>query len=516
MRALLRCDATASGGVGHLVRCLALAEAARDAGWQVTIAGSVDVPLGRRLVERAGIQVVDAGESAEDLVEVAAAHDADVLHADHYSLPPDLRPAAGRRGILFSSIEDDDFGRRPADLVVDPTLGAELHPRPQDGSTRVLLGARYAPVRSGVRRARDRAAQRRLAEPTRRDVALEVLVVMGGTDALGAAPAIVRLATAAWAAAPIEVRLTVVAPEAGHPRLLAAADGRELTVLGPQEDLPGLAAEHDLVVSAAGTTVIELACVGVPIAIVAVTENQHTGYVRACEAGMAMGLGSLAEVRAMAPAPLEALARLVAEPAVRDELSRRGRSVVDGQGAERIVAAWSELLGTPAAPPAAADQVTARRATVEDADLLLRWRNDETTRAASRQTAAVEPSGHLRWLTATLGDDDRLLLVVELAGTPIGTSRFDRVAPDCWEISLTLAPDQRGRGLSARLLAAAEEALGHRVDRPTTVLAHVRPTNEPSLRVFRAGGYVDDPGRRTTETFAFLKAVAPSGRTTTD
>lgn len=68
--ALLRCDATPEGGVGHLVRALAVAGAARDAGWTVALAGRVTSTLGRDLLEGAGLRRVDV--PAEGLAVLAA------------------------------------------------------------------------------------------------------------------------------------------------------------------------------------------------------------------------------------------------------------------------------------------------------------------------------------------------------------------------------------------------------------------------------------------------------------
>ena len=46
----IRCDATPSGGIGHLVRALSVADAARAAGHTVVVAGSIEAPLARHLL----------------------------------------------------------------------------------------------------------------------------------------------------------------------------------------------------------------------------------------------------------------------------------------------------------------------------------------------------------------------------------------------------------------------------------------------------------------------------------
>ncbi|RMI13275.1 bifunctional UDP-2,4-diacetamido-2,4,6-trideoxy-beta-L-altropyranose hydrolase/GNAT family N-acetyltransferase [Cellulomonas triticagri] len=463
MRVLLRCDASAGSGVGHLVRSLALAEAARDRGWPVALLGSVDAPLGRRLVHAAGLPVLPAGPL--DAAAVARL-DADVLHVDHYGVDGDLRG----HGPLVSSMEDGTFGRRAADVVVDSTLGAETEDRPDDGSGTVLRGVAYAPLRAAVR-----AARRLARDPAGADDSpSDVLVVMGGTDAFGVGAAAARLADRAGAP-----RIRVVAAGEAAERVRALVPTAE--VLGPQDDLPALAATAGVVLSAAGTSVWELACVGAPTALVAVTENQRTGYERAVAAGIAVGLGPLDAVRAADPAAVAALAGLLTDPRRRADLRTTGRALVDGLGADRVLDAWWAAGGRPV--------VAARPARATDGPLLLAWRNDPATRTSSRTQDVVPEDAHLRWLDGVLTDPDRVLLVVERTGSPVGTVRFDRERDDLWEVSITLAPTARGRGLAADVLAAGEQAWRERVGPGPAVLACVRPGNAASVRLFEAAGY---------------------------
>jgi RimJ/RimL family protein N-acetyltransferase len=130
-----------------------------------------------------------------------------------------------------------------------------------------------------------------------------------------------------------------------------------------------------------------------------------------------------------------------------------------------------------------------REATEADAAMLLDWRNDERTRRWSRTTRPVAMDDHIRWLRAAVGAPSRLLLVAEaVEQTPVGTIRFDRVAAGVWEVSITVAPDQRGRGWSAPLLAVGERELRRRRE-VTTVVASVHADNAVSLALFHGAGY---------------------------
>jgi RimJ/RimL family protein N-acetyltransferase len=134
--------------------------------------------------------------------------------------------------------------------------------------------------------------------------------------------------------------------------------------------------------------------------------------------------------------------------------------------------------------------VHAREATEADAELLLSWRNDPRTRESSRSTAVVTLAEHLGWLRGVLADEERLLLVVDHEDAPVGTVRFDRRAGDGWEVSITLAPDSRGRGLSGAVLAEGERALRERLD-VRVVLAAVHQDNTASAKLFEHAGYAE-------------------------
>lgn len=488
--ALLRCDATPEGGVGHLVRALAVARAAREAGWTVSLAGEVTSALGRDLLAESGLERV--GVPPDGLAVLAAEQGAVLVHVDDYATGPGARAELDRAGALLSSMEDGTFGRRPADVVVDSTLGAEDAERPDDGSGLVLRGIAYAPMREDVLRARE---QRRARAPREPGAPLRALVVAGGTDAVGAAAVLAGVARATGRVG----ELVVVAPAARWDDVRTAA-GDDVDLREPFPGVLGLAADADVVLSAAGTTAWELACVGVPTVLVAVVDNQVPGYEAAVARGFALGLGTLAGLREDAAAGARRLDGLL------DQLSRHERpDGVDGRGASRIVGAWDAVFRERTRSLAPDGRTVARPATSEDALVLLRWRNDPSVRAVSRSSEPVPWDAHRAWLARVLEDPERRLYVVESGGVRVGTVRFDRRAADEWEVSITLAPEARGRGMAGAVLGAAEDAFAADGP-PTTLVAAILPDNAPSQRLFVRAGYAHVPGRKDGDFDVLVKA----------
>lgn len=122
-----------------------------------------------------------------------------------------------------------------------------------------------------------------------------------------------------------------------------------------------------------------------------------------------------------------------------------------------------------------------RPATVADAELLLAWRNDPGTRAMSHNTNEVPLDEHIAWLNKILLDHRRGLYIAELDGRPVGTVRAD-VVDEVTELSWTVAPSERGKGLGRRMVRTLATSLRN------PLRAEVKVGNSASVRIAYAAG----------------------------
>jgi len=143
---------------------------------------------------------------------------------------------------------------------------------------------------------------------------------------------------------------------------------------------------------------------------------------------------------------------------------------------------WDMVGARPATPP-----VMLRPATRDDAALLLKWRNDPDTRANSHTTEPITEAEHRKWLDATLASAERVLSIAMLDGSPVGQLRLDLEPHRRAELSITVAPEARGKGLSAHLLhAAAARAVEAGM---LSLRAEIKASNERSIASFKRAGY---------------------------
>lgn len=123
-----------------------------------------------------------------------------------------------------------------------------------------------------------------------------------------------------------------------------------------------------------------------------------------------------------------------------------------------------------------------RRATMDDAEVLLSWRNDPETVAGSRDQRIVPLADHLRWLSDLLATPSRNLYIAEKNGIPVGTVRVDSNNNEA-ELSWTVAPDYRGRGYGKQMVQAIVKTGGFQY------WAETRLDNIASVRLVQSLGF---------------------------
>ena len=129
--------------------------------------------------------------------------------------------------------------------------------------------------------------------------------------------------------------------------------------------------------------------------------------------------------------------------------------------------------------------LTLRKATIEDAQRLFAWRNDLETRAYSKSHDVLTWERHSAWLQKVLNTKSSHLYIAEKEGQPIGTVRGDTLPDGAIEISYTVAPEARGRGIAKPMV----QQFVREILPPTTrLVAHVQKGHIPSERVAESLG----------------------------
>lgn len=155
--------------------------------------------------------------------------------------------------------------------------------------------------------------------------------------------------------------------------------------------------------------------------------------------------------------------------------------------------------------------VTLRPATFEDAGRLLSWRNDPATRNASFNRDEVVLADHETWLREKLADAGCRFWIAEVDGAAIGQTRLDVNASGIGEISFSVAPDMRGRGIGTALLRAVVSQAN---DDPAiaALVARVREDNAASVAAFVRAGFQVVEDEESGEHRFSLETSSPRGK----
>ena len=330
---LIRADADEFMGTGHVMRCLALAQAWQDAGAGTASLASIVLPPGiRARFEREGVRVLSVGGGGEALSQAVRESGASWTVLDGYQFGAEEQQAVtGSSGRLLVVDDFGAVGHYVGDMIVDPNvLAGELAYARRPPGTRLLLGPTYALLR---RELRSGPAPSTVARGGRR-----VLLTFGGADRCGLS----LLALEALGAADIEVTVVVGPANPRRSAVQAAAEGHaNVRVVSDAADMRDLIDGADMAVTAAGGTCMELAYRGVPQIVVVTARNQRHVAEGLAQRGAASTLGEGADLTA--DRMRDAVLTLLGDGPERLRLRDAGMQLVDGNGADRVIAAMREV-----------------------------------------------------------------------------------------------------------------------------------------------------------------------------
>ena len=346
---LIRADATPRMGTGHVMRCLALAQAAQDLGMDVRFLARVEVPwVQERLrAERMPLAELDDAVPREESPDVLLNHLARtncapsdtwvVLDGYHFTFACQRAvQGAGYRLLVI-----DDYAHLPeysADLLLNQNPGAEDLPY-MGKIGQKLLGPKFALLRREFREARAREAHvasllspGNISEQTcREQPCRNILMTLGGGDFIEYLEAVAREMNIP-AMNDCTVRVVQGAMNAERIRLAFEDCPARLDILPRVHDMPALLLDTDLCITAGGSTCWELCCLGVPFLTVEVAENQR-------------GICAWLEKNSVAPrlSPIT-LRQLRAHAEKRTEYANAASRLVDGKGAAVVLSRMRERV----------------------------------------------------------------------------------------------------------------------------------------------------------------------------
>lgn len=317
------------------MRCLALAKAWKKTVGTVAWLMAESIPALEERLLTDGIAATRIGVSpgtgvdAEQTAAEASRRSAAWVVLDGYRFSPDYVRKVKGAGLPVLFLDDDGrFDSYVSDVVLNQNICAnEAMYAHRETCTRLLLGSEYVLLRPEF-----------LAEMPTNDLpalARKVLITTGGSDPENVATKV--LLALKQVKNDVEVRIVVGGGNPRQPELQALVRQLNLNIqlaCNPDNMAP-LMRWADVAISGAGGTCWELAYMGVPSIVVALSPDQRGIAKGLAEHGIAVSLGwhaNLSEERIA-----DALVSLLHDHRRRSAMRERGRTLVDGRGAARVV-----------------------------------------------------------------------------------------------------------------------------------------------------------------------------------
>lgn len=476
-KVLVRCDGGTDIGMGHVVRCLALAHMLNDYFDILFVLQETDNTI-YKWIEDNGfsyktiIRTNDEETAATEFLEVLSqsTNRESIVVLDGYHIQTLHEQRLKKEGYHVVAIDDLHSWPHVADAILNHAPGITSAVYQAAHSTRLLLGAEYALLRPSLLEASKR--ERNIQSPK------HFLISMGAADEHNYTMFFANLVREHFPSAKLNLLTSTLNPHLDDLSTLTATspDHVYLKINLSTEQLTELLIQTDVVICPASTISLEACAAGCTLI---------TGYTAPNQIGILAGLqksGAGFSLDSFEKLETEEVALQLKEWLLDEKLRmaqlHNQRDLIDGKSGLRLAMAFLEIE----------KNASIRCATKEDAELYFQWANDPDVRANSYQTADINWNDHVKWFAATLASPENALYLYSISDKPAGQIRL-KMTEQKAVISYSVARDFRGKGLGKWMLTHISILIRFAHPQVRQLEGWVKKTNVASLKAFKSGGY---------------------------
>ncbi len=362
---VIRADANSKIGMGHVMRCLSVADALLKRGEEVLFVTADDTPV--PLLTKKGVPYrvlhTDYADMEAELpklwnalselpqgpgVPEAALPQRNIfILVDSYYVTEKYLAALKKR--ITTIYMDDIYAfSYPVDMLINYNIYGEEMGYEKDAAfadTKLLLGANYVPLREEFSAGAGYVQSRKELSLGAANVTPAeeggILITTGGSDSFNLAGQLLMEAMKYDALKEKEYHVVSgsLNPHIGELQALAQKH-ENIHIHCNVTNMAELMAESEVALSAGGSTLYELCAMGVPVIAFSFAENQERLVQTFVKRGIAQYGGNYRTDRnKMIQNTIAGLEKLCGDEALKTEYRRKALQLVDGRGAERIAEA---------------------------------------------------------------------------------------------------------------------------------------------------------------------------------
>lgn len=362
---VIRADANSKIGMGHVMRCLSVADALVKRGEEVLFVTADDTPV--PLLTKKGIPYrvlhTDYADMEAELPELWNAlselpqgpgvpeaalpqRNTFILVDSYYVTEKYL--AALKKRITTIYMDDIYAFSYPVDMLINYNIYGEEMGYEKDAAfadTKLLLGTEYVPLREEFSAGAGYVQSRKVLSLGAANVTPAadggILITTGGSDSFNLAGQLLMEAMKYDALKEKEYHVVSGSLNPHIGELQALAEKHEnIHIHCNVTNMAELMAESEVALSAGGSTLYELCAMGVPVIAFSFAENQERLVQTFVKRGIAQYGGNYRkDGNKMIQNTIAGLEMLLEDENLRAEYRKKARTLVDGKGADRIAEA---------------------------------------------------------------------------------------------------------------------------------------------------------------------------------
>ena len=343
---IIRADGNSVIGMGHVMRCLSIADAVKVEGIAPIFVTACEecIPM----IEQRGFQArllnIDYRDMLSELPQLeqilAEANDKikkNVILVDSYQVNEAYYRELGK--LAYVACLEDMGQPYPVDLLINYNIYGErlafkYEADSENKPQKTLLGASYMPLRQEFLSEIDYSIKEKVTD---------VMITTGGSDPFFAAKAFMDAFLADKTLQEQRIRYHIISgPFNSHAAELKEMYGKHtnITIYENVKSMKEIMCKSDVVLTATGSTIYEVSALGVPMLVFYFAENQRQGAEEIERKTHVINCGDFStEVDVVVGKAVKTLHSCIWDKSYREQLSSDEKKLVDGKGATRIAEA---------------------------------------------------------------------------------------------------------------------------------------------------------------------------------
>lgn len=475
MKFLFRTNANNEIGTGHVMRCIAFGQLLKDEGHEVTFLTQTtnEGLLNKLRKEDFGIMQFDEKpdlmKDAEITIEKSKELDIDWIITDNYKFTTEYQKRIKENNYNLLCIDDLAETHFVSDIVLNQNINAvKIFNYSCEPYTKLLLGTKCVLLRREFRR--EKNWQREFNEDCK-----NILITMGGSDPENSTSKILNAVEEIDMALNIKVILGSSYNFIDEIEELKNNSKHNIEVLINIENLVPDMKWADLALTAAGTTVWELAYLQTPMIVGVIADNQIHVAVEMEKEGFAMSFGWVREINSD---KIISTIKIALTSAIRLRLLNNLKNQFIRPDLKSILKNF-----------VFEKKIYLRPFSKDDIKRIYELSNDPLIRENSISNEKITWEAHVNWYKKKLADDNYIIfLAFDIDDRFIGQVKFE-VENDKAIISISITEHFRGEGLAKELLKISVNNFFSKYPSVNLIIAYIKPSNISSIKGFKKAGF---------------------------